>query len=207
MIGSLERKYVFLTPAKTGATGWRSWLAEHCNGIQINNAHSWQVPIEYRQCTPYLSVRNPYDRCISLWWYSCADPAREKKCHLYGCSFVKYMHRLMWFRDHPDEGHAVPFAYMSLAQYGDRVEKQMGKQPNAIHLESWEADVASFGLATEQETTGYRAKNTSTTRPPVSPYKFLSGLEEELVWQYCQEDFHRFGYARLPREMGGLRRW
>jgi len=207
MIASLDRNYVMVTPAKTGSTSWGGWLINFCSGVSFGKTHDWKIEDAYLQCTPLLSVRNPYDRCMSLWWWSCADPTRNPKCHLYGCSFVKYMHRLLWFRDHPDKGHQTPEVYMDLAMYADVLLAQTGKEPIALHLESHVTDLQNTGMFTEEEIRHYRVRNISGTRPLVSAKKFLSGMEEDLVWQYCQEDFIRFGYSRLPREIGKLRAW
>lgn len=208
MIGSLELSYVYISPPKTGTMSFRSWFTKYFQGETIAVTHEATIPEEYRKvATPIMSVRNPYERCLSLWWWSCMAPEREAKCHLYGCSFVTYMHRLLWHRDHPDATHQTPNVYMNLAMYANRIEEQTGKRPVSVALEDPALGLRSLPFVTTEGQLGALRKARVSQRPRVDRMKFFSGVEEDLVWQYCQEDFEAFGYSRLPRRDANWRTW
>ena len=144
-------------------------------------------------------------------------PERPEKCHLYGSSFVNYMERLMWFRDHEDKGHETPYAYETQMQYLLRIrEVYSEKDIYFIRYENPSYDL--FRVFTDADKRSLWYGNTdkehecvmneqSSSRPKVPLWKALSGVEESMVWQYCQEDFKTFKYKRLSREAGGERCW
>jgi hypothetical protein len=198
---ALEKQgFIYIAPPKTGTLSISRWLRNDYGGKDVAHTHDAIVPLLYAGYIPFISVRNPYDRCISLWWWSCMSPSRSPKCHLYGRSFVKYIRRLIWFRDREDLGHETPRAYMTLSQYAEAVRESTGKIPLPIRFEHQKEDVKAlpfFDAAAADLSEGAERSDSPHSAPSV----FLSPEEEALVWEYCEQDFKAFGYERVKPDM------
>ena len=200
------KDYIYISPPNTGGQAVRKWLIKHEGGKMIGKSYDAIVPdtANKREITKFLlSVRNPYERCLSMWWWSCMAPERLEKCHLYGLSFMRYMERLIWFRDHLDYGHETPYVYETQSQYSIRAFFMK----EGVHAIRYECASHDLEQVFPDEAPRAFTVISKSNRPKVHSGKFLSGAEEAMVWEYCQEDFEQFGYERLPRVKGKSRCW
>jgi len=68
MIVSEKYKYVFMSTPKTGTHSMYRLLIDRFDGHQLDGAyHRRDIPDEYREYFIFTTVRNPYDRTVSIW--------------------------------------------------------------------------------------------------------------------------------------------
>lgn len=70
MIVSEKHKFVFIAIPKTGTRSIYKILKEKYEGF-LYREHFKEVPKEYKKYYKFTTIRNPYDRFISMWWSTC----------------------------------------------------------------------------------------------------------------------------------------
>jgi hypothetical protein len=131
MIVSDFHKFVYIGIPKTGSISISHWLNMYYAGRSIDRHHAWHVPEPYQYYYRWTVVRNPYDRCFSLWWFECRNPVRITKSPHFGMSFRDHILMNIRCRDHGDPLHDVAEARMTQLSY-----VRMSGAQGIFHLES-----------------------------------------------------------------------
>ena len=83
MIYNKELKYVFVAIPKNGTRALYKVLRQKYNaiGYSIDGGKTYEdhlhiVPKEMKDFCKFTSVRNPYERFISMWWSTCKRPLK-----------------------------------------------------------------------------------------------------------------------------------
>jgi len=80
MIVSHRWRFVYIGPPKTASTALHRWLSQPAFCARRwtpdrRDQHSIQIPKEARGYVVFASVRNPFDRAVSLWAHSQTQPS------------------------------------------------------------------------------------------------------------------------------------
>jgi hypothetical protein len=153
--------------------------------------HSWRVPEEYARYDVFTVVRNPYDRCLSAWWFRCQDPSRREGNPMFGWPFDRFLRSVLAYRETaPRRPTSVAESSLTQKQYVDLSGARL-----ALRLEA-PADLRLLPFV-GSDVPPLPRENVTTARP-AGRWDQLGGREEQLVWDYCAEDFEAFGYERRP---------
>jgi hypothetical protein len=191
MIVSKLHRFIYIGIPKTGSISISHWLNMFYGGCSIGMHHDWRVPQDYLSYFRWTVVRNPYDRCFSLWWFECKNPNRRTKSPHFGMSFREHMLMNIRCRDHGDPLHDVPEARMTQTRYVE----QSGAQ-RVFHLEFLD-ELQQLPFFNKIHPIPHH--NQASSDRPRHFFECFGGDEEELVWEYCAEDFKNFGYKRNLR--------
>lgn len=192
MIVSEKHRYVYIAIPKAGSQSVSQWLVDHYSGSPVGYHHAWKVPPGYEDYFVFTVVRDPYERCFSAWWFRCMEPSRQRGNPMSGWSFDRFMRSVLFRKDASqswDSGSTE--ARMTQKQFADLSGAQL-----AVRIESPdELGLLSF---VGPEIPPLPRHNENRTRPDLPFHDYFSGEEEQLVWDYCAEDFAAFGYSRRP---------
>jgi len=90
MIINHARRWVIITPPKTGSTTLRTLLVDESAGRDTccftGHQHDATLPRDCQSYGVFATVRNPYDRAVSLWWHRLWDIRHEQGTVGAGCS-------------------------------------------------------------------------------------------------------------------------
>lgn len=67
MMYSDKYRYVYIAPAKTGSNSIRQFLKDNYDGQSLSGDHDCRIPDKFKSYFRFMSVRNIYERCVSLW--------------------------------------------------------------------------------------------------------------------------------------------
>jgi hypothetical protein len=179
MIVSDRHKYVYIAIPRTGSVAMSCWLTEHYGGRQVGGHHSRRVADAYADHLVFTVVRDPYCRMLSAWWFCCQRPSPHPDFPP-GLDFGSFMER--WRRYH---------AGLTQVQYVDEAGCT-----EALHLELLSTQITRLPFVSQQDLPVPR-DNTSDCPHYTARFFRDHPVYELMVWDYCTEDFERFGYRRL----------
>lgn len=193
MIALPEQRALILTPPKTAASTLHRLFCEAggpgmwiygLNAAGLADKHASTKPAEFAEFTLLLSVRNPYDRAVSLYNHLC----RWRAYNGYAApSFVDFAQRLA-------SGDAYHDGYLFTAT----IDQMAGDDPPRLLLrtEHLAEDLLVAGLI--GETTQVPHSNAAYRRP-WRDYYAADRVAADAVAHWGRIDFVRFGYdAELP---------
>ena len=79
MIGCHELKYFYTTAPRTGTASVCQFLRKQYKGKSIARWHRTIIPEEYRSYFRFMTIRDPYQRLVSLWWWCHAHKKDPRK--------------------------------------------------------------------------------------------------------------------------------
>jgi hypothetical protein len=191
MIVSDVHKVVSIAIPHTGSTSLSVWLKKHWAGRSRGQKHDWRVPEQLKNYTRITLVRNPYERMFCWWWF---DNRHRQKHGEPWQSFEDFMHfmiarREIAPREEYEEGPLViPEFYMPqvswLFKAGIQHWIRLEDIPDALH-----------GLPfVNGRFPGFPHENKSPNRPRIPFKQYFGRKQQELVLEYCREDFEELGY-------------
>jgi len=194
MVVSHEHKYVYIAIPKTACQAVSQWLVEKHGGEYVRPCtHRWWPPEGCEQYLVFTVVRNPYERCFSWWWYGCREPnRREANAEIWGMSFPEFMRERIGRKDNapidPETGR--PNTAMTQARFFEL--------SGASRFVRYEALEGLSDLQFVEVFNGLPRRNVTVTKPKQAFQAYFEGdsQAEDLVWEYCREDFEAFGYER-----------
>lgn len=194
MIVSERHRYVYIGIPKAGSQSVATWLIDHFDGRVEGYHHAWQVPSAYRDFFVFTVVRDPYERCFSAWWFRCMDPARRQS-PTSGWSFDRFLRSVLASqRTGRPPDPASTSASLTQMQFVD-----LSNARRAIHLERPEQlELLPF---VPPGPPPLPRQNETSNKPHGSFFDHLGAADEQLVWEYCIEDFLRLGYPRRPLDL------
>jgi hypothetical protein len=191
VIVSEKHRYVYIAVPKAGSQAIARWLVENFDGSAVGYHHAWRVPPTYADYLVFTVVRNPYERCFSAWWFRCQEPSRQRGNPLSGWPFDRFMGSVLAHRQsnrRPDPAGTA--ASMTQKQFAE-----LSKARLAFQLERPQ-DLALLPFVAP-EPVALPHQNETASKPRGSFADHFGAAEEQLVWDYCAEDFAAFGYPRL----------
>lgn len=191
MIVSEKHRYVCIGIPKAGSQSVARWLVDHFDGSPLGYHHAWQVPDELADHLVFTVVRDPYERCLSAWWYRCQEPSRQHG-PMHGWPFDRFMRSVLAHR----RSSGPPDPWSTAASMTQTQFVELSGARLALQLERPQ-DFRLLPFVPSQVPPLPRENQTST-KPPGTFSDHFGAAEEQLVWDYCSEDFARFGYPRRP---------
>lgn len=172
VIACHNRRYVFISIPRTASSSIRAWLRKRCGGKKISRDHGCVVPKRYQGHLIFAVVRDPYERCYSLWIWDVLK-------HGSGMNFEEYLEFLIERKDAPLNTYITQDKYIRTAGV-KRILHFEALLPSLERL-SFIGDLRDFPhrRKTKEHDTLYRQHYTERTK--------------ELLLQYCKEDFE-LGY-------------
>lgn len=185
-------RHVYVAIPRTATHSVYAWLRKNYEGRQIGFYHGWRVPETYRDFTVFITVRNPYERVFSYWWLSCMMSLTDKPPA--GCSFRDFMSLITQYKDGDFRNPAlnVPEIHGTQKGYYDRAGASV-----FIRLEDFHNELRNKLNFVKRPFPKLPHKHIGKGKPKVSFQNYFGNDEEQLVWDYCAEDFEAFGYKRL----------
>lgn len=185
-----KHKLVYVGIPRTASSSIHNMLVR-MGGKLVSGMHWWKIPEGAEDYAVAVSVRFPCERCLSLAWKHWTDTlmSMPPSYEIVRSRFRDFMEEtILPHKEAPARHHRVKEAY---------------------HTQSWfcEATGASIVLNFERlprclmelpgiESVPFLAhQHASVARPSFE--SCMTKKEEALVWEYCSEDFERFGYRRL----------
>jgi len=191
MIVSDEFHFVYVAPPKTGSQSMRVWLINHIpDARELGHTHDMLVPEEYCEYSTFLTVRNPYDRVFSLWWFQHMDARRAATIgpEAFGTvGFEEYVRKLKQWSTEGSDGHQTCWAYVPLVEY----KRRCGAMQH-IHMEWMDEEIRrAFMWAKELPRIPHLRQSNDRS---IAQDALLTDERRKLVRWYCPGDFKAFGY-------------
>ena len=202
MIVSEKYKFVFMCIPKTGTMMMEQILKPYGGEYKAGGKwarHPNTIPQKYKDYFIFCIVRNPYSRAVSLWFSAIASWPRfdygiVKTC---GKEFVPFLQMLNTPKVNGGFG-GLPM--VSMSSFLGKI--QLNRTLRFEHLEDdittlpfWEGD---------SPTLKYNVRG--HLRPHWSHY-FRDYKNAELVQQWAEQDFERFGYdTKIPIDKNSARK-
>ena len=198
MMYSAEHNMILVTPVKTGSASFQSYFRNKLGGVDIGKTHEATEPGQKEviaETKIILAVRNPYRRLMSMWWRSCADPTREKKCRMYGLSFINYLRLIQQLARDGEPQHPTGYVYEPLWRYLRRCEAVGDTVP--VYYETGYAEIQRIlpkgkpevGLPKPEP-----AEPWKTIDHPRELSRWYGPAERRALMDYCEKDFGAFSY-------------
>ena len=186
-----EHRHVFIAVPRTASRSTYTWLARYYGGATVGSYHQWRVPDHYKDFTIFIGVRNPYERCFSFYWWTCKEPPKGGKP--LRADFATYMEHLIETKyGKGKENNKVPEIHGSMKNYYDNSGASV-----FIRLEHFQKDVMKKLPFVKGTPPAMPRKHGCRNKPQRRFTEVIRAREEQLVWDYCKEDFDFFGYKRL----------
>jgi len=180
--------YFYVNCAKTASRAITSELCEHYGGVR--SCEPWQYTGDK---FVFASVRNPYERCLSLWWaltqagdgYGVVSAVGDDPV-----AVLDFVFGAEWgagIRPHPRQGKT---SNLCKSCYGFCAGL---KVEAVIRYEHLDADFSALPFV-QCDTVLPVVNRKSSGRPPRWPLEQPAFIEA--VHRYCAEDFIAFDYER-----------
>ena len=194
MIISDKHKFIYIDIPKTASVTLDSIFTEYSGGylqrppIQSNlmNKHCRVVPEHAKYYTKIVSVRNPYDRMTSFYYFSVA---RKVELQQMGVStfdgFIDYCLNATIKHD-ATEVNGLMYRYFPMWKYVKPISYNV-----VLKLESLQQDIAQLDFLPKDITLPIRNEN---SHPAWGEVETLERKEKIQLW--AGEDFELFGYEK-----------
>ena len=194
MIISDKHKFIYIDVPKTASVTLDSIFTEYSGGylqrppIQSNlmNKHCRVVPEHAKYYTKIVSVRNPYDRMTSFYYFSVA---RKVELQQMGVStfdgFIDYCLNATIKHD-ATEVNGLMYRYFPMWKYVKPISYNV-----VLKLESLQQDIAQLDFLPKDITLPIRNEN---SHPAWGEVETLERKEKIQLW--AGEDFELFGYEK-----------
>jgi len=192
MIISNVHKYVNISIPKTGTISMRYWLTKYFEGKAVSEHHNWDWRpfVNGGSYLIFTVVRNPYARCYSLWKWEMKTGHAGGMLVDQSCSFE---HFLLLLKTKPQMYFSKDTSPDIYINQSDFVYKSGASE--VLKLENLPDELKSLPFAHGKEHRFPYFNPHSNIKEPYSDY--YNEETEALVWDYCQDDFERFGYERM----------
>ena len=193
MIALHKYKHVYVEIVKTGTTSIGRWLKNNYGGVDIQKTdatrHGVAIPLQYKDCKVFVTVRNPYERAYSYFVYN--KYFKGTPCGVLRTEFKEFLRWLISCRDGCYKERHAPFKHSPQKKYYDVAGASI-----FIRVENFKKEAIDKLSFVRHPLSLMRILN--ATKGKHGTFKDCFGKEEEaLVWEYCKEDFGAFGYERL----------
>ena len=191
MIYSDKYKYLCFQIPHTGSTSMGNWCVKHNKGKKIGKKHQSKIPDFIDDSIYKFSlVRNPYNRLFTWWWF---DKERGSTV-----TFENFMKFLISRKDKEanDPGLKNPRFYMNQTSWIKetganwiKLEDVIGNPENCL--------VKSLPFLNKNKYKPFPHSNKTKTRPNMHLKEYFKNDLDKvlgLVYEYCEEDFTKFGY-------------
>lgn len=172
VIACRKYRYVFISIPRTASSSIRDWLRKRCNGRKIGKDHSCLVPRRYQRCMTFAVVRDPYERCYSLWMWEAVKNGSDM-------SFEEYLKFLIEQKDKALNTYITQDRYIRAA--GVR---------KVLHFEDLLPSLKKLSFIGDLREFPHRRK---TKEHDVLYKQHYTEKAKKLLLQYCKEDFE-LGY-------------
>lgn len=185
-------KAVYTAPCKTATQTMFEVLREWYDGTLLANVnmHDPRIPPQFHDWFSFITVRNPYDRAVSLWW-STTQRTVDKYQFRQLCprpdDFTSFCQWLA--TDAPDRDLT-----WTMSQY-----VKLERIDAILHFETLQQDFAKLPLYRGEPGTWPHENQTINSREPWQHYM----TDEAAMWvqRWAGEDFDTFGYERAIHAM------
>lgn len=209
---------MFFAVPKTGSKSLKAILREHYGAIPYGNYHNVVIPTEYCHYYTICSVRHPYTRACSLYYYIISH--REHRCH----AFVKENGFHDWLRWLVGDIQGPTYYFvkndvqdknmteeMELEFFRQSIDLCEGKDLN-------QTDYLSYAFGANYLQRIHYIIRLETIREDFNNLPFVNGCQEipvinvsrdksdwrdlvdreaeELIYRWAEHDFRNFNYAR-----------
>ena len=181
---SHKHKFVYVGIPRTGSRSMFQWLSDNYESENLGGHHDCDVPEEFQDYLIFTTVRNPYERLISGWYYGPApkDPREHPEL------FPEDMRRAQReIEENPQRPHQwtqkryVEHASVSLVLYHECLPQCLGELP----------------FVDPENIPPFPRWNASSRPAGCSFLDLFSTSDEQLAWDRYAEDFEFFRYRRF----------
>ena len=194
MIISDKHKFIYIDVPKTASVTLDSIFTEHCAGYlqrpptqsNLMNKHCRVVPEHAKYYTKIVSVRNPYDRMTSFYYFSVA---RKVELQQMGVStfdgFIDYCLDATIKHD-AIEVNGLMYRYFPMWKYVKPISYNV-----VLKLESLQEDIAQLDFLQKDIVLPIRNDNSHPAWEEVETPE-----RKEKIQLWAGEDFDLFGYEK-----------
>lgn len=178
-------RFVYIGIPRTASKSMYQWLSQNFGSESIGGHHDYLVPHEFEDYFIFTTVRNPYDRAVSGWFFEpvIRSPDDPPKPPSLAVSLRQALAEgLAGTRKHPGQAALVRRCRAELVLHYERLPECLGELPFV--------DKHSIPPFPHNNAGGYRDREKGF-------FDLFSSEEEQLVWELERDDFGMFGYQRL----------
>ena len=182
---SRRHRFVYIGIPRTASKSMFQWLSENFESENVGGHHDSIVPAEFEDYFVFTTVRNPYDRAVSGWFFEpvIKSPHDAPKPPSLAASLRNFLaEKRAGTQKFPGQAGFVQKSGATLALYFERLPECLGELP----------------FVDKKNIPPFPHNNAGGYRPPERDFfELFSSEEEQLVWELDREDFEMFGYDRF----------
>lgn len=188
MIASDYHDYVYVAIPKTASAAVRDFLCKNYRGKVISRYHSVDIPEGYRDCFRFTVVRNPYERCLSRYFYEKNKAQRVPEN-------IGFLHFMEWLSQHQHNDPMPRSLY-----YINMTQKEFYDHSGCdtyIKIEDLDNEIRKLPFVGDLDSVELPVVRKTQNKPDI-PFEeyFLHNLKQAkmAVREYCEADFWAFNY-------------
>ena len=189
-----KQEHVYIAIPKTASSTVADYLCRYEGGHREGDHHSIDIPAYAKDFLVWCSVRNPYERLYSWWYWRCIERRNPD-----GWTFVKHMEDVLKWSLAPG-GYAktnMSHIYKTISWWvkhaGIKTYVKQEEMPQAI----FEHPVIGPRLENRYVDTFSDVHGQATKRCRTPALELMSDYERRLVNEYCPDDFALLGYEMV----------
>ncbi len=185
MVVLRKQKHIYVELIKTGTHSVRRWLRDNYMGKIVKPGdeyhHSCNVPDEYKDYTVFVTVRNPYERTLSHYYFS--------NLHQPLKAFLQYLldSKEGIFKE------GVKFPYIHCSQ---KKQYDIAGAKEFIRLEHFRKDALAKLDFVKRTVPKLPRLHVTPGRPKKRALECYTKSELDMIWECYKEDFEAFGYEK-----------
>lgn len=196
MILSRKHRYVFISTPKTGSHSFFKLLEKEFDGTrQLFGYHRTEMPDHTEDYLVFSTVRNPYDRLVSLWnslLHSKPDTHNYRDAWLTVLKDDKFDTFCKFAAEHKDNIEQIAAVRMpALMTPQHRWYRKMPEGVISLHLENIEEEFNSLTFVNKQVIIPHMLKRDHANWDDLKSEEII-----EYANEWAGEDFEKFGYMK-----------
>ncbi len=189
MVYSDKFRVVYIAPPKTGTRSIVNILKDYNFDKESNIEHLEKVPDKLKKYYTFITIRNPYDRAVSLWWFHFKREQRKPIFDYFNFiketdgTLEKFLQWLINNKGQKEKGYRFTLTQADYLK-NNRIDK-------VVYMEELEKDFNSLPFIKTSVTlpTINRAIDLKVNPKTKSSFDYIEQKELDLINEYYKEDF------------------